>query len=258
MISDNQEMAFRVELLIRSIKKFSNQPTTFSVIVNGTENKPLTLPLNLTVGTIGNKYVADNAEIHRCPYHWLIPAPSRWFIKPKSDPCIFIDADMIACRDLTPIYNLSKDYLHGVTALNSHLNANQWKSLGMESSDLERYFNFGMLVIPNKYMIDIGTKMFDHIQKITSSFPEHQYFAGQIALACTLKELKVPLNVLPKKFNWYDLLPPQNLEEILFLHYMSNQRKVLNETDACMISGNPYAKLISETAKSIYRRKIFI
>lgn len=259
MINNKPDMVFRAELLIRSIKYFSNDlPSEFSIVVNKNDKNlwKSGYNLNLTSGNIDNKYISLNADVFECPFHWSVPMPSRWFIKPKMDTCVFIDADIIACKDLAELYNLEKNVLHGVTTHKKHMQEYQWNLIGFNENDLKSYFNFGMLVVPSKYILDIGNKMLDNVLKIMDMFPEHAYFSGQIALAYTLKELAIPLNVLPNKFNWYDLLPENNNKEIIFLHYFMHQNYIKNRKTACLCYANGYMKMISDISRKLYKIKI--
>ena len=253
MISDRPDMIFRVEFLIRSIKRFCPQPAVFSVVVNGERQSPLGTSLSLSKGRINNKYISDNAEVIHCPYHWSIPAPSRWFVEPKMDNCVFIDADIMACQDLSPLYNLDKEVFHGVTAFRQTMTDDEWSYIGMNHQELVHYFNFGLLVVPSRLMRDIGNRMLRNVPMIMNVFRKHQYFAGQIALAYTLKEIGVKRNALDQKFNWYDMLPPPpDMQDILLLHYIINKSSVESWAKMRNISpGNEYAKLIVQMGKRL-------
>jgi hypothetical protein len=259
MISDDSTMIYQTEMLIRSVKKFAPGPSEFSIVVNGQAVVPTTemwirrATAEVVPGQLKNGYISSNAEILFCPYHWRTYTPSRWFIKPKSETCVFIDADMLACCDLTPLYELDKNTVHGVAAFNWHLGEDHWKSLGLNQDEIQYYFNFGMLVVPAKYMTAIGNQMLDMLPKMLH---EHSYHAGQISLALSLKKLGIPRNSLPNKFNWYDTLLPDNLDEIILLHYFCNRESITSTPAAfdALIPGNLSAqeamgKIIKERSK---------
>jgi len=255
LISEKPEMLFQTELLIRSVKKFSqNRISHFSIVVNGEQDTSSIVYPSLTRGTIRNKYIAANAEIWRSPYYWEIPIPHRWFIEPKSDTCVFIDADVIACGDLEPLYNLDKNVFHGVPAYKNHLSEKDWADLDVRETS--NYFNMGMLVVPSKYLRVIGEAMMNIMDDVLRNYHEHYYFAGQIAVTKALHDLQIEVNHLPSQFNWYDLNFPQNLDNILFLHYISNKNQVLNSN--IDRSKNEYLDIIGRTVIDVFNRKLFL
>lgn len=260
MISDNPSMVFGLELMMRTVKKFSgDRPITFSVVVNGNSREPVLRPLILTKRSFHNDYISKYADVYDCPYHWTLHAPCRWFVEPKGETCVFIDTDIIACRDLTPLYDLDKNTVYGVPAHFNPINADQWASIGMSSEEMKFYFNFGMVVVPSKYVKSVGETMMDKVPDFMKLFREVEYFAAQIALSHTLKEIGVTRLSLPKQFNWLDLHPyPNNPKEILFMHYVLNRKHVTDKYAACSLHGNEYAKMISESAKQFYHNNMFI
>lgn len=262
LISDRQDMIFRVEFLIRSIKKFSPKPAFFSIVVNG-QQKTSIKPFKLTKGSINNKYISENADIFNCQYHWEIPVPSRWFIEPKTDTCVFIDADVIACKDLSSLYDLKKDVVHGVTGpFTEMITKKQWESIGFFNTEFKYYFNFGVVIVPSKHMLDIGNNIFENMAKIMNlpylpnklNVPP-KYFAGQILLAYTLKNMRIAMNVMPNKFNWFDNLPTQNINEIVLLHYIENKYSINNLSEAISASENVYRQLIRNVVNGLVEKK---
>jgi lipopolysaccharide biosynthesis glycosyltransferase len=232
-------MKFQAETLMRSIMYFSKQDVYFTIVVNGECSGPIKKPMKLSKSNIDNSFISKHAEVLSCPYHWLVPTPSRWFVEPKAETCVLIDADMIACKDISPLFDLDKKCIHGVTAFDSTsnipisnsnwqplgLSQSDWRSLGFfDNNDYKYYFNFGMLVVPSEYMLTIGNMMMDVLLVVLCKFKKYEYFAAQISLAYVLKNSGINKNVLPQEFNWYDLLPEKNLDNILFLHYMNNKK----------------------------------
>lgn len=240
-------MKFQTEILMRSIIGFSNQDVYFTIVVNGECSGPINKPIKLSKSNIDNLFISKHAEILSCPYHWLVPVPSRWFVEPKAETCVLIDADVIACKDVSPLFDLDKNCIHGVTAYKVPMNEFDWRSLGFfGNNDYKYYFNFGMLVIPSKYMLTIGNMMMDVLPVVLCKFKKYEYFAAQISLAYVLKNSGLNSNVLPQEFNWYDLLPEENLDNILFLHYMSNRKFFVDLEGSLDLQHNNYTKKISD------------
>lgn len=246
LVSDKSDMWFRMELLVRSVRKEAHgRPCHFSVVVNDNEPGPFASPLRLVKREIPNRFLARHVEAFRCPYHWSVPAPSRWFLEPKADRCVFIDVDMIACKDLGPLYDLDPETVHGTTAYSTALPMRDWERIGFGKENMKFYFNFGMVVVPSRHVRSVGDRMMENVPKFMEMFPSHRYYGGQIALAYTLEELGLPRNVLPSAFNWYDLLPfPSDPSEILFLHYFSRQGSVCDHVSMSALGDNEYESLL--------------
>jgi len=264
-------MLFQTELLIRSVKKYSShRHSFFSVVVNGSMQSPIVAP-NLSPGHVNNEYINRNADIWYSPYYWSIPIPHRWYIEPKSETCVLIDADIIACRDISPIYQIDLSIFHGVLAYTNPLSASDWGSLGIdglysvnqykkrngmvhyenryEDGMPLSYFNMGMLVVPSRYLRAIGERMLVITSHIINKYPELYYFAGQIAVAKALYDLQIPTNQLPNIFNWYDILDPIGLDKIIFLHYFSNRKHITNWAINC--TNNEYCDLIKRVTANL-------
>lgn len=246
LISDTSEMKFQAETLMRSIMYFSKKDVYFTIVVNGECSGPIKKPIKLSKSNIDNPFISKHAEILRCLYHWLVPVPSRWFIEPKAETCVLIDADMIACKDISPLFDLDKKCIHGVTAYRVPISRFDWQSLGLfNSNDYKYYFNFGMLVVPSEHMSTVGNMMMDVLPVILCKFKKFEYFAAQISLAYVLNNLGVNKNVLSQEFNWYDFLPEENLDNILFLHYMNNRKFFVDLKGSLDSHHNNYTKKIS-------------
>lgn len=239
-------MKFQAETLMRSIMYFSKKDVYFTIVVNGECSGPIKKPIKLSKSNIDNPFISKHAEILRCLYHWLVPVPSRWFIEPKAETCVLIDADMIACKDISPLFDLDKKCIHGVTAYRVPISRFDWQSLGLfNSNDYKYYFNFGMLVVPSEHMSTVGNMMMDVLPVILCKFKKFEYFAAQISLAYVLNNLGVNKNVLSQEFNWYDFLPEENLDNILFLHYMNNRKFFVDLKGSLDSHHNNYTKKIS-------------
>lgn len=246
MISDTHSMLFQTELLIRSIKEFATQPVAFSVVVQGNDKGKLRQPLPLVRIDHKNKYLSANAEILYCPYFWKLGAPCRWFIEPQMDTCVFIDVDVIACNDLTPLHELEKGVIHGVTAHMSPLGKSDWRSIGINEGEEKYYFNMGMVVVPSAHMKTIGTMLFDVYPEMSERFSD--YYSGQISLNYIGKQLGITRNALPPRFNWYDKHPSPS-SNILFLHYFSNRDSVKGRN---IKDNNEYTKLIRSISNRLF------
>lgn len=248
LISETPEMLFRTEFLIRSIKRFSKDfPVFFSIVVNGYSDTHLIKPC-LSKGRVDNSYIVKNAEILRSPFKWHLPIPHRWFVEPKSEVCVFIDADMIACQKLDSLFDLDKGVFHGVEAYKNHLTLQEWRSLGIEK-DL-RYFNFGMLVVPSHQLRAIGECLLEITKEVVEAYKSHYYFAAQIALAKAIHILNIQTNCLPKTFNWFDLWPESDLSQILFLHYMNNKHYIKSHN--IPVGKNSYVDLAHKISNQVF------
>jgi hypothetical protein len=256
LLSEKPDMLFSADFLMKSVRRYAaGRPVQFSAVVNGDETTStgwIERPFKLKPGKIDHPAFKE-VEVWRSPYHWEMPVPSRWFIPPRSDTCVFIDADMIACRDLGPLYSLNRESVHGVPAYNTVMPIEKWNLLKFNYDDLKYYFNFGLVVVPAQYMTLIGHRLLRIMPFVLERFPEYHYFAGQIALACALRQMGLNRCPLPGSFNWYDILPPpEDLDSILFLHYMSNRDSIYCPKTACQGGSSPYKKLISRVARTIY------
>lgn len=254
LISEKKDMIFQTEFLIRSIKKFSGfRSTQFSVVVNGDVRTAIVEP-SLTKGSVDNRYVMRNADVWRSPYFWSIPIPHRWYIEPKSETCVMIDVDMIACKDISPIFNLDKKVFYGVNAYKKFFSLEDWRKVGVEKVN---YFNFGLLIVPSEKMRIIGESLLNNVKIVTENYKNYYYFAAQIALTKTLYELQLDVEALPREFNWYDMRKEENLNDIIFLHYMSNRKYVKDKN--IMIGKNGYLNLINSVAAQVFvEPKLFL
>lgn len=260
MISQNSLMIHGLELLVKSIKFFSgNRDVYFSVVLQGEENS---LPQNLNdiifkIDNLKNKkilnydisnYLIKNVEFYFCPYYWTLGVPCRWFIEPKLDSCVMIDVDMLACNNLDKIYCLKKNKIYGVKAKNNFWNEAIWQKINFSKCDVSNYYiNFGLVVVPADYMQLIGKFLFLNYSKMMSL---SKYYAGQLSLAYTFKKLNFNVNLLPKKFNFYDKDKFPGRENILFLHIMNN-RKIYLDKAGLNNESNEYIDLIKMIQKEI-------
>lgn len=215
--SNNNWMLKGLENLVRSIKINCSNKIYFSCIFQG-KKKENNADIKNKFGMKKIKYeeiekitkfknsriVRKNVEFIYCPYLWKLGLPCRWFIKPKSEVCIMIDVDMLCCNNLDEIFNLDKNKIHGCIALDdSVIDRYKLNSVGISEKILNsHYINFGFVVVPCKYLIDIGTDLFYNYPNLEKKF---KYYTGQVALANSIKKLNFPLNILsPQKYNCYD------------------------------------------------------
>lgn len=259
MISDRPDMVFQLEHMMRTVKRHAGgREVAFSVVVNGNSGVPAVGKPELTRRGFHNSYIETHADVYDCPQHWTLHVPCRWFIEPKMERCVFIDTDIIACNDLAPLYALAPDAVCGVPALRNPLTAGEWGQIGMTADDVKYYFNFGMVVVPGKHMKEIGTKLMEKVPAFRRQFKKAEYYAGQIALSHTLKELGVNRLALPREFNWLDSHPePASFNDVLFMHYTLRREQVPTKEASCSAKGDGYARLIAESARHFYGRKMF-
>lgn len=253
MISENPRMIFQAEILVKSIKRFSgNKPCDFTLVIQGDDMGPIKIPIPIDkIDKFSNSYLNYNAEVLYTPYYWELGSPCRFFVKPRSQTCVMIDVDVIACKDLSPIYDLDPDCIHGVTAFKRHLDDVAWSSIGMGEDDRDFYFNMGMLVIPSCHLETLGNSLIDLYPKIQRLFPQQAYFSGQISLSLAIKRMKLKKNKLPQEYNWFDMIPYSEMKDTpLFLHYFyhKNHNANLPETFSKGSSEIGYKKLLQKSA----------
>lgn len=249
---------FRAELLIKSINHFSyGKRNFFSIVVNGNEFESFD-EIKLTKWSVRNKYLNKQCDIWYSPYIWQLWVPHRWFIEPKCETCVIIDADMIACKDISNIYNLDKDKFYGVKASDKILTEEEWKSLELPEWE-KYYFNFGMLIFPSKIMKSIGEELIKEIDILSNKIfnKTKKYFIEQIALALVLKRSIISVNSLDNKFNWFEFNPYR--EDIVFLHYLYSRCSFFNVDDILDFPNeNQYKNLIKRSVKDFYFKNSFI
>lgn len=262
MISENPIMIRQCDLLIKSLKFFSNKEIYFSIVLQGNELNLPSKPNTIEKIDIYNykkifncsmsSFLINNCEFYFCPQNWMLGMPCRWFIEPKSETCIMIDVDMLACNNLDPVYELS-NRIYGVKARKNKdmMSKENWQKIGFSEEDVYNYYiNFGLVIVPSIYLQKIGLELFENYQKMKKL---HDYYAGQIALAYAIKKLSLPISLLPKKFNYYDLDEFPGRENILFLHLLQNklfykEKKIKNK----------YVELVQKIKKEVGESKIYI
>jgi lipopolysaccharide biosynthesis glycosyltransferase len=185
-----------------------------------------------------DKNIFKNSEVILDKANYKDHPTTRWYIKPKSEVCLFLDNDIFACRDISPLIQLchSTQTVCGVLALDAPFDENQcdqfkliFEKCGVEyhesrKSFLEKnipiYYNYGVLAIPSKFMEKIKVPLTENVKKINNYYPH--FHAGQIALSITLKQLNIPTTDLPLRYNFYDMYP-----EILTKKYEYEYKNVV-------------------------------
>jgi hypothetical protein len=254
MVSENKKMIFQAEILVKTIKKFSKgKPTEFTLIIQGSEKTPLRLPLSLVpYRNSFSPYLQRNIEILYTPHFWELGAPCRWFVEPRSPMCVFIDVDVVACSDLSSMYELDRDMVHGVTAFTAHLDDQEWSSIGLTEEDRKNYFNMGMVVVPSKNIKEIGKQLFEVYPRMQKKFPEKAYYSGQVSLSYLLKGMKLKLNTLPAKFNWFDARPYSELDETpIFFHYFWRNNKEPDINKLFVNDGSEYYSIFKKSTSRL-------
>lgn len=267
MVSENTRMIEQCDLLIRSIRFFSNKDTKiyFSIVLQGNEQKLPSNPFEVKKIEIKNanyreffncnisNYLIKNAEFYFSPQIWTLGMPCRWFVEPKSETCTMIDADILACNNLNELYDLNKNKIYGRRARKNKeiIGENDWKEINFSEEDIKNYYvNFGLVVVPSIHLKKIGLEIFKNYNKMKKL---HEYFAGQLALAHAIKNLNLEMDLLPSKFNYYDLDEFPGREEILFLHLMKNKDAYKKHEIE-----NKYIQLVQEIKKEIVNSKKLI
>ena len=269
MLSNNNWMFKGLENLVQSIKINCSNKTYFSCIFQG-EKKENNAEITNKFGMKKIKYeeiekitkfknsriVRENVEFIYCPYFWELGLPCRWFIKPKSEICIMIDVDMLCCNSLDEVFSLDKNKMHGCIALdNSYINRTELNKIGISEKTLNKYYiNFGFVVVPSKYLIDIGTELFHSYPTLEKKF---KYYTGQVALANSMKKLNIPLNILnPQKYNCYDCFLPHHNKKLI--NKITNENGKITFEYENSTSNEPIFLHLMDNRQGLYENQINI
>lgn len=201
----------------------------------------------------------DNIEIYFSSLLFLDHPPVRWFVEPKQEVCVFLDVDMIACSSLVTIEReiLNCNCIAGVLAhscefdflwwnkifqiVNVNFPFNFYKTLLGNLSPF--YINFGFIIMTKEIFHKIKKTYIDFIDVlIANKTYKDLYFLPQISLALTIEKFNLQKKILPLRYNYPDYILdrksntsnskkitvdkyfPQELDNIVFYHYMASKR----------------------------------
>lgn len=236
-VSDDPKIMFRLELLLRSLKHFAGRDYHFSTVLTGREVSRKWSKESMAVADSNVRqhvqraypYVAKHSEVFYCPYHYVTHPPCRWFVPIQSDPCVFIDADVLCCSSLEPLAELSKDRVRGLTVYSNDIDYPIWLKLAdFREEDMQFYFNYGVVVVPQQFIPTIGEELFTSLPSVENTLTERfSYYAGQVGLCRALKVLKIRRGLLPMRFNFADCMSHNHYSDefskLVFYHYFTNK-----------------------------------
>ncbi len=225
----NRSMFFETILLLKSIQKFS-----------GLTNYLVSIAIEQEDSKVIPKFIEDNATIisfdkkHSKFNPYYLGGLQRWQIPIKGDVQILIDADFLILNNLGSLE--TKNVMGVIAAVSPFKENSNWENL---SSLLKKeikldnlcyfskekcpstYFNYGFVIVPNKYYADILNSLEEMIN-IVHNYSDN-YFNGQIAFCLAIEKLNIPYNELPIKYNFQDMYleTMSNYEEIIGLHNIS-------------------------------------
>jgi hypothetical protein len=244
-VSNNPAILFRLEILLRTLKANARTDFHFTTVLTGASddrNAPLeSIPAYFTP----SGFLKNHSEFCFCPSHYSLHPPCRWFVEPKSDICVLIDADILCCSSLLELETFSLDRVRGVTAFSNPISEENWKKIGNWSSiDRSLYFNYGLIIVPSQFLKPIGLCLRELISEVDSKIPyDVSRYAGQIALTLAMSSLGIPREAIPFRFNFYDCLEvKQHIEEfreLVFYHYFSNQNSVTSAKSIGHLEDDP-------------------
>ncbi len=250
IITANEAMQLHTRLFLMSLEKYGKLTDYHCTICIQNHEK------------ITDKYILDRADIktydNREGYDppWLGGLP-RWRVQPKSDVCIFVDADMLVCSDIRPLF-VNANCVRGMIAYHSPFLGQEFASssmmcwrllyekLGMDfpntlyeysnkEGDLTPYYiNYGCIVVPSKYMTEIGNKIENIIHTLHDFQPN--YFNGQIAFTIVLNSLSIPTEALSPRFNFFEFdklidLYPEEFKKCVLFHWFFEKKNINNKRE---------------------------
>lgn len=245
IITANEAMQLHTRLFLMSLEKYGKL-TDYHCTICIQEHERITDRYILERVDVETY---DNSEGYDPP--WLGGLP-RWKVEPKGDVCVFVDADMLAFSDLSPLFS-DVDRVRGMIAFQSPFLGQEfapssmmcwrllYEKLGIDfptplygysnkEGDLTPYYiNYGCVVVPARHMAEVGGKIEGTIHALHKFQPN--YHNGQIALAVVLNSLDVPRGTLGPRFNFleYDKLVglyPEEFDNCVLFHWCYQKKSV--------------------------------
>jgi hypothetical protein len=224
-----------IKLLFETIDKNGKIDYCATLIVNTFKNQKIDIK------------VSDKIEVLYSETNYWNHPPERWFVKPKSDICMFLDFDILNLNDINPLLYLCKrkNSLCGVLAYNFNVEYKLIKSVfdqcgvifspkkktWRDNNLIPSYYNYGVLCMPSEIMLKISNVIYKNVNIVNNiAFRENDNYlkrhGGQIALSISIEELNIKTFDLPLRYNFpntfYDLEEnyPLEKEKIVFKHFL--------------------------------------
>jgi hypothetical protein len=256
LISANARMEFQTEMLIKSLETFG-ECTDYFFDVSIPENEIIKSRYIKNKVNVNTYKPADNSFI----YPW-VKNQQRYNIKPKSDICIFLDADILFASKVQSILDYCANPGFYACIANeppflpseSPFFLNEWRKVfshfGMnlpdrmytyknccvdhlqskEKSVCPFYPNLGFAVVHSGYVEKIKNKAIEVIEELSNTALKQTYYLPQVANAIALQLLKIPTHLLPNEFNYmmgYNYKTPLLLvNDPVVYHYNNKVAKV--------------------------------
>jgi hypothetical protein len=281
-ISNKKNMLFQVEVLRRSLVKYSNLNFNFHVVI-------------VTDRPIGNwiphfdkdffdeikskNYtLAKNSFIWKSECHWLNHLPVRWNVPFSCEKIIFIDADTIVVDDLKSIVDSLFEDLAGVPTYSRNITLKIWKDhLNGEKMSVQEWmnfvrsrkhnlqtsitkefipacFNFGFLIFNKKRFEEIKDIFSDNVNYFTRLNFNHDQkkFTAQLALTSTIFQLNLNFKKLDLLYNLPDYDSCLNdFKNAKVMHYLSS-RNLIEDYFLNMPNLNSYRKKLVDHFLEFY------
>jgi hypothetical protein len=244
LLAGSPNYLFLAELLLRSLVKFGKSDFFADLII---------LNANEFTCIDDLKHIKKYCKVSYSKEKYEDHYPSRWFIEPKSDVCIFLDFDILICSGVKPIVDicLKRDAFCAVPAVN-HIPLNEWyrlfnlcnvkfpdKMIKTKDGNVSPYYvNYGVLAMPSKFVKPIRQVILNNVE-IVKRFTSQPYFIGQISLAISLAQANIPTFVLPERFNYIDFIASkEEFDNVVFYHMLELKSiKYINDTKKLACNG---------------------
>lgn len=250
LLAVSSNYLFLVETLVRSLVKFGKLDFFADLVVLNADKL-----IRIDEFKYISRYCDVSYSIKRHEDHY----PPRWFIKPKSDVCVFLDFDILICSSIKPLVDIcvKEEKFCAVPAIKSSIGLEEWhrlfalcnvkfphKMIKTQDGSISPYYvNYGMLAMPAKFVNSIKEVILKNVE-IVKRFTSQPYFIGQISLAISLAQTDTPTLILPKRFNYTDNLDDnvekEELDNIVFYH---------------MLELKKYIKCVSDIKKLTFKYK---
>lgn len=142
-------------------------------------------------------------------------------LKPELDKCLFLDADLIADKDITELYNINiDDFYMGAVADQAPLTKNSWvKHLDLAKN--YRYVNTGVILVNLKKWREenIENKLFENVIKYSNllQFPDQDTL--NITLQDKVKNISHIYNAMPVQNYLVEEEKKEAFDEPVIIHW---------------------------------------
>jgi hypothetical protein len=173
----------------------------------------------------------EDIEIIEDKSHFTEHPPTRWFLKHKSEVCLFFDYDILVNSSLKALVETCKteQKMCGVIVydqpIDKSIMAQAFNDCGAEYKEdsetwldnkkIPRCYNYGVLAVPKCIVEKIRNQLATNIKTINETSKrlnsnELAYFTGQVALSVTIHQLNIPTKDMPLRYNFPDCIPEIN------------------------------------------------